>query len=151
MAPLCRIACISEKISLVQLGCPRNKQTKISVRNETNRHKICFGCVSVCFVKPKQPKQTETVQNFPKNTKICSLSNCFGWSSVWFGSIETANLSISVYNRNNRNKRFVSVSAETSFSSSFGCFESKLVSKDTLVRHRHVEDSYSIRLTIPLA
>ncbi len=32
-----------------------------------------------------------------------------------------------------RNKRFVSDSAETSFGSSFGCFESKLVSKDTLV------------------
>jgi hypothetical protein len=35
--------------------------------------------------------------------------------------------------RNNRNKRFVSDSAETSFGSSFGCFESKLVLKDTLV------------------
>ena len=31
--------------------------------------------------------------------------------------------------RNNRNKRFVSDSAETSFGSSLGCFESKLVSK----------------------
>ncbi len=30
-------------------------------------------------------------------------------------------------------KRFVSDSAETSFGSSFGCFESKLVSKDTLL------------------
>jgi hypothetical protein len=29
-------------------------------------------------------------------------------------------------------QRFVSDSAETSFGSSFGCFESKLVSKDTL-------------------
>jgi hypothetical protein len=35
--------------------------------------------------------------------------------------------------RNNRNKRFVSDSAETSFGSRFGCFESKLVLKDTLV------------------
>jgi hypothetical protein len=26
---------------------------------------------------------------FRKNTKICSLFNCFGWSSVCFGSIET--------------------------------------------------------------
>ncbi len=30
-------------------------------------------------------------------------------------------------------KRFVSDSAGTSFGSSFGCFESKLVSKDTLL------------------
>ncbi len=33
----------------------------------------------------------------------------------------------------NRNKRFVLDSAETSFGSSFGCFESKLVLKDTLI------------------
>jgi hypothetical protein len=31
-------------------------------------------------------------------------------------------------------KRFVSDSAETSFGTSFGCFESKLVSKDTLAQ-----------------
>jgi hypothetical protein len=31
------------------------------------------------------------------------------------------------------NKRFVSDSAESSFGSSFGCFESKLVSMDALV------------------
>jgi hypothetical protein len=37
-------------------------------------------------------KQTETNRNNPKfseNTQICSLSNCLGWSSVCFGSIET--------------------------------------------------------------
>ncbi len=34
-------------------------------------------------------KQTETTLNFLKNTKICSLSNCFGRSSVYFSSIET--------------------------------------------------------------
>ncbi len=52
--------------------------------------------------------------------------------SVCFGSIETSKLSVSVLKRNNRNKRFVSDSAETSFGSSFGCFEPKLFSKDTL-------------------
>jgi hypothetical protein len=52
--------------------------------------------------------------------------------SVCFGSIEKSKLSISVLKRNNRNKRFVSDSAETSFGSSFGCFEPKLFSKDTL-------------------
>jgi hypothetical protein len=31
-----------------------------------------------------------------KNSKICSLSNCFGWSSVYFGSIETSKLAVSV-------------------------------------------------------
>ncbi len=56
------------------------------------------------------------------------LSNCFGWTSV-----ETLKLFVSVQKRNNRNKRFVSDSAETSFGSSVGCFESKLVLKDTLV------------------
>ncbi len=37
------------------------------------------------------------------------------------------------YRSENRNKRFVSGSAETSFGSSFGCFKSKPVSKDTLL------------------
>jgi hypothetical protein len=41
-------------------------------------------------------------------------------------NIET--LCFTVWKRNNRNKRFVSDSFETSFGSSFGCFESKLVS-----------------------
>ncbi len=106
-----------------------SKQNKKSVRTETNRNKICFGFVSVCFVKPKQfrfvsvfrpiskqlkqtelfqnkPQQTKITLNFHKNTKICSLSNCFGWSSVCFGSIETSKLSVSVKKRNNRNKLF---------------------------------------------
>ncbi len=66
-----------------------SKQTKKnSIRTETSRNKICFGCVSVCFVKPKTKnfglflmfwtyiattetnravvKQTETNQNNPK-------------------------------------------------------------------------------------
>jgi hypothetical protein len=34
---------------------------------------------------------------------------------------------------NNRNKRLVSDNAETSFGSSFGCFDTKLVSEDTQV------------------
>ena len=58
---------------------------------------------------------------------------CFGLSFFCFGSIETPKLAVSVKMRNNRNKRFVSDSAETSFGSIFGCFESKLVSLDTLV------------------
>jgi hypothetical protein len=35
------------------LGCPRNNQIFFSVRTETNRNPICFGCFSVCFAKPK--------------------------------------------------------------------------------------------------
>jgi hypothetical protein len=80
-----------------------SKQTKINF--ETNRNKICFAFVSVCFVKPKtknfdlfrcfepiskqpkqtylfriKPKQTETTLNFLKNTQIYSLLNCLGGS-----------------------------------------------------------------------
>ncbi len=149
------------------------------VRTETNRNKICFDCVSVCFMKPKSKifglfrfvsvfrtyidngnkqncfesnrnnpkfsekyqnmlsiklfqlvfclfrfnwnietrcfgiefettkktvsKQTKTNRKKPKqrkilwkNTNICYLSNCFGWSSVCFNSIETSKLSVSV-------------------------------------------------------
>ncbi len=43
--------------------------------------------------------------------------------------IDTLCFGIEAYNQN---KRFVSVSAETSFGSSFGCYESKKVLKDTL-------------------
>ncbi len=63
------------------------------------------------------------------------FSACFGLFrtvSVSFGFTNTPKLAVSIKKRNNRNKRFVSNSAETSFGSSFGCFESKLVSKDTL-------------------
>ncbi len=64
------------------------------------------------------------------------FSACFGlfrFISVYFGLTETPKLAVSLWKRNNRNKRFVSDSAETGFGFSFGCFESKLVSKDTLL------------------
>jgi hypothetical protein len=96
-----------------------SKQTKINFGS--NRNKICFAFVSVCFMKPKtknfglfqcfkpiskqpkqtdlfsnKPKQTETTLNFLKNTQIYSLLNCLCGSSVCFGSIETSKLSVSV-------------------------------------------------------
>ncbi len=67
----------------MKVGCPRNEKKKFSVRTETNRNKICFAFVSVCFVKPKifffglfrcfepvskQPKQTELFRNEPKQS-----------------------------------------------------------------------------------
>ncbi len=57
---------------------------------------------------------------------------CFGWSFVCFGCFKTPKLPVSILKRNNRNKRLASESAETRFSSSFGCFDTKLVSEDTL-------------------
>jgi len=83
------------------LGCSQNKTKKISVQTETNRNKICFSCVSVCFMKPKQ--------------KVL----------VFWINIETT--------ETNRTFSKLDWSAETSFGSSFGCFEWKLVSKDTLL------------------
>ncbi len=207
----------------------KQKQKKISIQTKTNRNKLFFGCVLVCFLKSKTKnfglfrfvslfrtyiestetngtvlKQTETNQNnhkFLKNTQICPFSNCLGWSSVCFGSFETSKILFRYrsetteqtvskqtektgknrkkrknrknpkfpkkyqnmlpiklfrlvfcffrFNRNiktlcfgielnieakHRSKHFVTDNAETSFSSSFGCFESKLVSKDNLVR-----------------
>jgi hypothetical protein len=58
---------------------------------------------------------------------------CFSWSFVCVGCFETPKLPVSILKRNNRNKRLVSDSAETSFSSSFGCFDTKLVLEDTLI------------------
>jgi hypothetical protein len=102
-------------------------------RFDQNIETLCFGIESKQTKQTvsKQTKKIETTLNFLKNT-ICSLSHCLGWSSGCFGPIETPKLSVSVQNRNNRNKHFVSDSAETNFGSSFGCFEAKLVSKDTL-------------------
>jgi hypothetical protein len=72
-----------------------------------------------------------------KNVKIYKSFNTFfglfRLFSFCFGSIETPKLPVSIYNRNNRKKRLVSDSVETSFGSSFGCYESKLVSQDTLI------------------
>ncbi len=88
------------------LGVLETKQKNFG----SNRNKICFGLfretknkqirfVSVfrIYIETTETnktvsKQTETTLNFLKNTKICSLSNCFGWSSVCFGSIETSKL-----------------------------------------------------------
>jgi hypothetical protein len=50
--------------------------------------------------KAKKNEETGKNQKNPKfsvkNSKICSLSNCFGWSSVCIGSIKTSKLSVLV-------------------------------------------------------
>ncbi len=63
-----------------------------------------------CSIEAKQPKQTVTTCNHPKQPdifwkkyEISSLSNCFCCYSVCFGSIKTPNLSLSVKKQNNRN------------------------------------------------
>ncbi len=68
---------------------------------------------------------------FRYNQNIETLK-LFRLSSVCLGSNETPKLSVSVRKQNKQNKSFVPDSAETSFGSSFGCFKSKLVLKDTL-------------------
>ncbi len=81
--------CLSVRLSfcacLFCLGCPRYEKENFSVRTETNRNKICFAFVSVCFMKPKtkffglfrcfeplskQPKQTELFRNELKQSGI---------------------------------------------------------------------------------
>ncbi len=86
----------------------------------------CFGIEfetteTNCFeTNRNKPKQPETTHNEWRNTNICPLS-----------VVLVGLLFVSVQSKH-QNKHFVSDSAETSFGSSFGCFESKLVSKDTL-------------------
>jgi hypothetical protein len=104
--------------------------------------------------KPKQtelfwnkPKQTKTTINFLQKYPNMLSFKLFGlvfWLFQFIRNIETLCFDIEAKEpkqtvlkqtekkRNNRNKRFVSDSAETSFGSSFGGFEWKLVSKDTL-------------------
>jgi hypothetical protein len=65
----------------------RNIKLSVSVQKQNNRNKLFQN----------KPKQTETNRKNPKfSEKICSLSNCFGWSSVCFGSIETLKHSVLV-------------------------------------------------------
>jgi hypothetical protein len=51
-------------------------------------------------------------------------------SFVCLGCFETPKLPVSILKRNNQNKRLFSDSAETSFGSSFGCFDTILVSEE---------------------
>jgi hypothetical protein len=60
-----------------------------------------------------------------------------------FGCFETPKLPVSILKRNNRNKRLVSDSVKTSFGSSFGCFDTKLVSEDTLNQSLPTRSIYS--------
>ncbi len=79
---------------------PKQTERSVLLFRETKKQNIsvCFGVSNLyrnnrnkqnCFKtnrnKPGNPKI------FCKNTKICSLSNCFSWSSLCFGSIENRN------------------------------------------------------------
>jgi hypothetical protein len=70
----------------------------------------------------------KSVVFFFRNESFDTFFGLFRLFFVCFGLIETPKHPVSIFNRNNRTKRPVSDSAETSFGSSFGCFESKLVS-----------------------
>ncbi len=59
-------------------------------------------------------------------TKFAAVSVGFFFVSV------VSKLPVSILKRNKLNKRLVSDSAKTSFGSSFGCLDTKLVSEDTL-------------------
>ncbi len=108
----------------VELGCPWNKQKKIRFEpkqtetrsvsvvcwfvswNKKQKNSVCFGVSNLYRNNWTKQNCFETTLKLLKNTKICSLSNCFSWSSVCFGSIETLKLSVSVKNRNNQNRLF---------------------------------------------
>jgi hypothetical protein len=96
--------------------------------------KIFFGLFR-CF-RPvlKQPKQTELMVWGIKKVDILTNFCCFGWSFVCFSCFETPKLPVSILKQNNQNKHLVSDSAETGFGSSFGSFDTKQVSEDTLPR-----------------
>ncbi len=127
-----------------------NKQTKILVRTETNRSKISFGGVSVCFMKQKT-KNFGLFRCFKPISKQLNKQNCFetNRNNPKFSEKYQNMLSIKIFRlvfclfRFNQNiktlccfgiepkqpkQTFCSDCAETSF----GCFESKLVSKGTL-------------------
>ncbi len=80
-------------------------------------------------------KQTKTTLNFLKKYQNMLSIKLFRLLFCLFRfnrNTKTLCFSLEGQKRNNRNKHFVLDSAKTSFGSSFGCFESKLVSKDIL-------------------
>jgi hypothetical protein len=108
-------------------------------RLNRNIETLCLG------IEPKQtvaklPKQTETNRNNPKISKkyqnmlsiklfwllFCLLVQSKSRNSLFRFRSETTETNV-----------LFSDSAETSFSSNFSCFESKLVSKDTLCTILH--------------
>jgi hypothetical protein len=79
-------------IEAKQLKQTVSKQTEKTEKNEKNEKYRKNP-----RKKPKKSKKIGKNYTFSvKNNKICSLSNCFGWSPVCFGSIETSKLSVSV-------------------------------------------------------
>ncbi len=108
----CQTVSVGLLFDLVQ---SKHRNSLFWYRTETN----CFK------TNRNKPKQTETNQNktkhpkfSEKNPKMCSLSHCFGCSSVCFSSIEILKLSVLVQNRNNRNwfwLQFCLFRIETSF------------------------------------
>ena len=99
------------------LGCPRNKQKKISVRTESNRNKICFAFVSVCFVKQK--------------TKI------FRFVSVFRTYIETTETNRTVSKQTETNQKYFQ---QNTYSYSLGC---TLVGRHVQVRHKALVDRHA--------
>ncbi len=81
-------------------------------------HLLWQGLLSCCWTENRHVQGCNRgLFRFPS---VCLVS---------FGLIETPKLGVSIYKRDNLNKRFVSDSVGTSFCSSFGCFESKIVSR----------------------
>jgi hypothetical protein len=122
---------ISQKRSLLE-GL-RKVNFFFSVRTETNRNSICFGCFSICFSVSDCYRNNRNKQNLwygeIKRLIFEQICGCFCWSFVCFGCFETPKLPVLILKRNNRNKRLVLDSAETSFGSSFSCFDTKLVGR----------------------
>ncbi len=92
-----------------------------------NTETRCFG------IEVKQPKQTKTTRNFLKNTKICRYQTVL--VSLPFDLVQSKHKnSLFFYRRETtETKVLFRIVPKLVFGSSFGCFESKLASKDTLL------------------
>jgi hypothetical protein len=131
------VARVSSKQSIFFRFKPKQTETQsVSVvfRFVSRNQKKYF---SVCFVVSDWYRNNRNKQNLWYGELKAFIFNKFavvlvGLLFVSFFS-KHAKLPVSILKRNNRNKRLVSDSAETSFGSSFSCFYIKLVSENTLV------------------
>ncbi len=122
---------MSSKQSNFFFGSNQNKP-KLNLFRFVSRNQTHF--FSVCFGVSDRYRNNRNKQNLwygeTKRFIFEQFCCCFVWSFVCFGCFETPKLPVSILKGNNRNKRLVSDSAEISF----GCFDTKQVSEDTLIQ-----------------
>jgi hypothetical protein len=115
-------------------GCYRTDKFRGSIQDMSRQHRLlritCNMQTRLGIGQDAEVGKLLKIWQQLSDSTLCLrlVSECFGYIS--FGLTETSKLAVTIYVE--AKQRFVSAIAETSLGPSFGCFETKLVSKDTL-------------------